>query len=125
MTEDRSRDIAHHLLAKGDMERAQAYLSRGRHLQHMPLDDLRGLFVQRYRTWVDNLKDHDAHRDCDDLGVEFDLRGLPTPYELVEAEMQRFQAMVLAEMEKATPERMEEINREMVADYENATRHRN
>ena len=85
------------------LRRVRAYLDRGRPLASLPLLALRA-------QWIDAglaicLRDDDSRtQEFDDLGLEFDLRGLETPARRVLPEVTRFEQRFRKERRKRTPD---------------------
>jgi hypothetical protein len=98
------------------LRRVRAYLDRGRPLASLPLMALR---VQ----WIDAclslcVRDDDSRvQEFDDLGLEFDLRGLETPARRVLPDVTRFDQRFRKERRKRNPDPavLERLNEELDA----------
>ena len=98
------------------LRRVRAYLDRGRPLASLPLVSLRA-------QWIDAClalcaRDDDSRaQEFDDLGLEFDLRGLETPARQVLPEVTRFDQRFRKERRKRTPDSaaLERFNDELDA----------
>ena len=85
------------------LRRVRAYLDRGRPLASLPL-------VALQAQWIDAclalcLRDDDSRaQEFDDLGLEFELRGLETPARRVLPEVTRFEQRFRQERRKREPD---------------------
>jgi hypothetical protein len=71
------------------LRRVRAYLDRGRPLASLPLMALRAQWIDACLALC--LRDDDSRaQEFDDLGLEFDLRGLETPARRVLPEVRQF-----------------------------------
>ena len=71
------------------LRRVRAYFDRGRPLASLPLAALRAQWIDACLV-ICMRYDHSRAQEFDDLGLEFDLRGLETPARQVLPEMTRF-----------------------------------
>jgi hypothetical protein len=69
--EDATRDVVAFIMAKGEMDRIQAYVDRGRKLERLSDDKLRELMVPAYKAWAANVSDPMAGELTNDIGAEF------------------------------------------------------
>jgi hypothetical protein len=90
-------DIVKALLADQEMEQLQSYLTRGRPLDDIDVDDLHHIWVDNYKAFfVDG--DQNKLQAFSDADTELRLRKLPQPHHLVrqywEAVRRRVEAAV-------------------------------
>jgi hypothetical protein len=77
----------HSWMADAQLRVIQDYVSRGRPLEHTPVETLAGDWVALMRAWAAAPeKGQDPRRS--DIEAEYSLRGAQPPYELVKAEME-------------------------------------
>jgi hypothetical protein len=69
-----------------ELAAAQAYLQRGRGFKDLSDADLRERWVEACRGWAKRGL-RDRPEACDDAEAELQLRGLPTPNDMVQDEM--------------------------------------
>ena len=62
------------------------YVSRGRHLEHTPVEALAGAWMNLIRVWA-AAPEKEPDIRLVDIEAEYSLRGLEPPYELVKSEM--------------------------------------
>jgi hypothetical protein len=85
------------------LRRVRAYLDRGRPLASLPLMALRAQWIDAYLALC--LRDDDSReQEFDDLGLEFDLRGLETPARRVLPEVRQFDERFRKERRKRKPD---------------------
>ncbi len=73
-------------LAQAQMRKVEDYVSRGREFEHTSEKDLAAAWVDLMRAWAASPKvEQDLRRI--DIEVEYSLRGVKPPYELVRAEL--------------------------------------
>jgi hypothetical protein len=85
------------------LRRVRAYLARGRPLAGLPLMALRAQWIDACLALC--LRDEDSRaQEFEDLGLEFDLRGLETPARRVLPEVTRFDERFPKERRKGTPD---------------------
>jgi TPR repeat protein len=108
-----ANNIVTTLLAERELQETQAYLSRGRTLQAVKLDEL-------HQTWAENFKaylaygDHTKRQAFEDTDAELRLRKAPQPHHLVKQYWPKVQERVTL----ASIERHEEIEDSMRQDIE-------
>ena len=98
------------------LRRVRAYLDRGRPLASLPLMALRAQWIDACLALC--LRDDDSRAQAfDDLGLEFDLRGLETPALRVLPEVTRFEERFRKERRKRKPDpaALERFNDELDA----------
>jgi hypothetical protein len=98
------------------LRRVRAYLDRGRPLATLPLMTLRAQWIDACLALC--LRDDDSRaQEFDDLGLEFDLRGLETPARQVLPEVTRFDEHFRKERRKRKPDpaALERFNDELDA----------
>ena len=85
------------------LRRVRDYLARGRPLAGLPLMALRAQWIDACLALC--VRDDDSRsQEFDDLGLEFDLRGLETPARRVLPEVTRFEQLFRQERRKRTPD---------------------
>ncbi|MPR10694.1 hypothetical protein [Microvirga tunisiensis] len=90
------------------MQLVQDYASRGRSLEKVPTDQLRGEWVALMRAWVTNPHEFRNPQRAD-IECEFTLRGLEPPYEMVVDEFEavtRFISEAIENMDDAEKDRI-------------------
>lgn len=112
--------IALTLMADSAGQRVKSYVDRGRLMQKLSDDDLSAMMVWAHREFEKaGFNPHSKERlFTDDVGAEYDLRGLDGPYHLVKDQVDRMVAVAAASFEATDAERLDEINAEMVKGYE-------
>jgi hypothetical protein len=98
------------------LHRVRDYLARGRPLAGLPLVALRAQWIDACLALCVRNDDSRA-QEFDDLGLEFDLRGLETPAGRVLPEMTRFDQRFRKERRKRIPDpaALERLNDELDA----------
>jgi hypothetical protein len=102
----------HSWLAEGRMQLVQDYSSRGRSLEGVPTDQLRGEWVALMRAWVTNPHEFRNLKRAD-IESEFTLRGLEPPYEMVVDEFEAVTRFISAAMENMDEAEKDRINTEI------------
>jgi len=82
-------------LAKGQMERVEAYVRRGRRLTDLSRESLLQRFVKSFRLWSENFEDADLRTQNDDIEAELAIRRIDPPYIMVEAELKKLSIAAL------------------------------
>lgn len=101
------------LFADSELRRTQEYLSRGRTLETMPLDDLRKLWAEDYKSWLAE-GDRSRQQPFDDADAELRLRKAPQPHDLVKA----YWPLVKARAEKVAADQFEQLKQSLEPDIE-------
>ncbi|HEY2870789.1 MAG TPA: hypothetical protein VGJ56_02660 [Reyranella sp.] len=117
--EEPTEDIVRRIVARAEvrtLRRVRAYLDRGRPLASLPLVSLRAQWIDACLALC--LRDDDSRaQEFDDLGLEFDLRGLETPARRVLPEITRLDERFRKERRKRKPDpaALERFNDELDA----------
>jgi hypothetical protein len=90
------------------------YVRRGRSLQILPEDDLKTVWVARFRAWADDTSSAERRQQWLDADSEIRLRRLEPPSAVVEAELRRLEDR-LRELKK-NPRVMEMLVDELAKD---------
>jgi len=114
-----------HTLAKSELERMQEYLQRGRPFERTSLSDLHAMFIRTFKESVADLRNADARARSNDVRAEYTLRGMEPPFEDVKEDMQLLIQAAEEMVEGLTPERAEEIDKEIIEEYDAARRSQN
>lgn len=129
MVDDRpegtTRDVVAFIMAKGEMDRIQAYVDRGRKFERLSDERLRELMVPAYKAWAANVSDPTTGELTNDIGAEFAMRGVTPPYDLVAEEIDRGCEAIAALTAQLDDDRIAAINSEMCQDYIDAHRRKN
>jgi hypothetical protein len=97
------------------MQRAEAYLARGRIHEAIDSADLKAQWVEAFRRFVGNVGDPALSRAHEDIQAELRLRGEEPPFAEVEKETEAFFAQVREAVErvKRNPAQYAEMLREL------------
>ena len=111
-------NTAHKPLAPLDeegMQRCEAYLARGRHLEKVETAVLKSQWVAAFRRAIANFSDLELARGHQDIQAELRLRGEDPPFAEVEKDAEAFfdQVRQAVERAKRNPEQYAEMAREM------------
>jgi hypothetical protein len=101
----------HSWIADAQMRLIQDYVSRGRLLEHTPVETLAEDWVELIRAWAAAPeKGQDPRRR--DIEAEYSLRGAQPPYQRVKAEMEalaRGAAALIQKMDKVAGEEIDSM----------------
>lgn len=109
-------------MAKGEANRLQSYLDRGRKFETYSRNELQDQFIVAYRRWSRDVTDKDLSQLTSDLSVEFNLRKEDPPYAVVEEEVDAITKSIAAMASTLDKDRLTEINDQMVEEYDDAKR---
>ena len=105
----------HSWLAKGRMQQVRDYVGRGRGLENVPIDQLRGEWVAFMRAWVTDPHEFRNPKRAD-IESEFTLRGLELPYEMVVDEFEAVTRFISNAMENMDEAEKDRINSEIASE---------
>ena len=120
-----ARAAVGHTLAKDEMERMQQYLQRGRPYEKLGTPKLRAMFIHAFKERVADLRNPDAWARSNDLQAEYSLRAVEPPFEDLKSELEVMARTAEEMLEGLTPERADEINKEIIDEYLAARRSQN
>lgn len=118
-------DIAEALLAIQTAAMVKEYLARGRKHEALSEAELRELNNTTFRAYAQTFApgpEKDAHNDC---VSEYELRGLEPDYSDLGDEIDKMTAMVREAYESTTPEKHDEMERDLQQEYADHVRKRN
>jgi hypothetical protein len=115
MNDDQYKAGLHSWLADGRMQVVRDYASRGRGLESVPTDQLRGEWVALMRAWVTNPHEFRNPKRAD-IESEFALRGLEPPYEMVVDEFEAVTRFISNAMENMDDAEKDRINTEIASE---------
>lgn len=101
------------LLADSELRYTQEYISRGRALENIPLNELNRLWAGDFKSWLAE-GDPSRQQAFNDADAELRLRSAPVPDDLVAAYWPQMKARV----ERVRSERFEEIQESLAPDIE-------
>lgn len=116
---DEGMKVALANMADSASKRVSAYVSRGRYLKGKTGDELSGLLVAAYRELEAASFDpySPARTMTDDIEAEYEIRNETAPHHLVKEQIDKLVARARELLDSTTPERLDEINDEMVDNY--------
>ena len=119
------RDIAEFVLAAGELKRLQSYMERGRALGDLSDEALDEQFKTSHVDWSGDVADASLQTLTSDIAAEYALRQREVPYDLVKREIGIIAEAVSRLLKGLSPERVDELNEEIMSEYLAARRSKN
>ena len=115
-----AEDIVNLLLAKGNAQRLQFYLERGRRFKDLSEEELSLKYVEGMREWAASPTVAASRKNLNDVDAEYGLRNLEPPSDKTKIELETIIAAMESVHEGLSDDRIEEINDDMCDEYESA-----
>jgi hypothetical protein len=112
-----AEEVAHFVMAKGNADRVQAYVTRGRRFRDLNDIELREKFAEGMREWASDPRNRERRMLSDDTHAEYELRGSEPPEGVATAELDAIIAETSRVYEEMSEARKAEIDAEMNAEY--------
>jgi len=121
---DSDDDVLLAYLRNQELECAEDYLRRGRHLAKVPIERLNERWVVAFKKWVQHTRirerePSDSRVERNDIEAELLIRQMKAPFDLVKNEIRELKAAataVVAELQR-DPARWAKVEEELLEDF--------